>query len=283
MVLARVAWVPEFLAVMVLAGSGAGTSAADDSASDPALAKLGLKLAGAAVMLEAESEVHSKATEVRQLARQWSNAVMQQRSTVSEKEYQSTIKGLTDETNALKNELNATNRMLGQLPMNRGRYINNYAAQEASDLRAYQQQLNWEIAQRNTFLGQLKSQPFDPKAKLKIDAEVRDKSEALHQAVMDLRKLVDETGEKYKELAKNDEAKKVVSGLEKKTGTKLKLSPSRQYHLEVKYLERVEREVSGDSSAAGATTKPSRKAHRTGKAKRSSKPAAGADDSGSSF
>jgi len=277
----RVAWAPSLLALMLLAGFESGLSAGEPS-SDPALVKLGLRQAGPLVVLEAESDVHSKITEARQLFRDWSNAVMQQRSTVSEKEYQSTIKGLTNETNALKNELNTTSRMLNQIPMNRGRFATNIGAQQAYDLRTYQQQLSWEIAQRNEFLGQLKSEPFDPKAKLRLEKEVLEKNQTLHQTVLDLRKLVDETDEKYKGLAKNDDVKKLLIGIERKTGTKVKLGQSRQYHLDLKYLEKLEQEVSPGESAT-STGKPARKTHRYTKAKRSYRPTDDSEDFVSPF
>jgi len=281
MFLYRDGWARGLLAVMMVAGPATGLFAGE-TASDEALAKLGLKQAGPLVVLEAESDVHSRVTQARQLAREWSNAVMRQRSTVSEKEYQATIKELNAETNQLRNELNLTNRMISQLPTYRGRFATNYAAQQNYDLTVYRTQVQWEINQRSTFLNQLKSQPFDPKAKLKIDAEVREKSEALHQAVLDLRTLVDETGEKYKGLAKNDEVKKLLTSIERNTSTKVKLGQSRQYHLDVKLLERLEKEVSPGESAT-STAKPARKTQRTTKSKRSSKAAADSGDSGSPF
>jgi len=257
----RLKWAPGLLALMMVAGSGAGLFAGD-KASDEALAKLGLKQSGAVVVLEAESDVHNKVTEARQLYREWSNAVMRQRSTVSEKEYQSTIKELTNESNQLRNQVNTTNQMINSLPRYRGRFATNYAAEQNAELTVYRTQLQWEINQRNTFLSQLKSQPFDPKAKLKVDAEVRDKNEALHQVVLDLRKLVDETDEKFKGLGKNEEVKKLLTTMERKTHTKVQLVQSRLYHLDLKYLEKLEQQVSpGESSSS--TEKSAKKTRRT--------------------
>jgi hypothetical protein len=268
----RLEWAPGLLAVLILAGSGAGLSAGETPA-DEALAKLGLKKSGEVLVLEAENAVHGKVTEARQLFTQWSNAVMQQRSTVSEKEYQATIKELTNESNQLRSELNTTNQMLNQIPKYRGRIASPLGYQQSDELTAYRTQLQWEINQRNLFLSQLKSQPFDPKAKLKIDAEVRDKGEALRQAVLELRKLVDETDEKYKGLDKNEEVSKLLIGLERKAGTKVKVVQSRLYHIDVKYLEKLEQQVSAGDSAP-SKEKPARKTRRTTKAKRSPKAAA---------
>ena len=238
----RVEWAPGLLAVVMVASSGASLLAGD-TPSDEALTKVGLKKSGALLVLEAESDVHTKVTEARQLYREWSNLVMRQRSTVSEKEYQSTIKELTNETNQLRNQLNTTNQMFNRLPRYRGTFATTLAYQQGAELSEYKAQLEWEINQRNIFLNQLKSQPFDPKAKLKIDAEVRDKGEALHKAVLDARKLVDETDEKYKGLTKNDEVKNLLTTIERKTHTKPQLGQSRVYHLDLKYLEKMEQQV----------------------------------------
>ena len=190
----------------------------------------------------------TKIVATRQLAREWSNAVLQQRSTLGEKEYQAAIKELTAESQQFKSELDNTNRMIAQLPRYRNRFATTLAYQQYDDLNLYKTQLQWEINQRTTFLNQLKSQKVDPKAKEKLDATVRDRSDALHQAVMDLRKLVETTEEKYKALAKDGEVKKYQDSSEHKTGIKLHLGPSRQFHLDVKILEKLEKEASGGES-----------------------------------
>ena len=178
----RVARTLGLWAVLMVASAGAGVHAGEPP-SEEVLAKLGLKQAGNTLVLEAESEVHDKTSEVRRLARELSNAVMLQRSTMSEKEYQNAIKELNAETTQLRSQLNTTNQMISRLPKYRGRFMNNMVAEQNYELNVYKQQLQWEINQRTNFLNQLKRQPFDPKARLKRDYEVRDKQEALHQAV----------------------------------------------------------------------------------------------------
>ena len=161
---------------MALLTSVAGRSqAGDETPSDQLRSKLGLKQAGTFLILEAESEVHSKITDARRLSRELSNAIMRQQSTVSEKDYQATIKQLNEETNALRAQLNSTNQMINQLPKFRGRLASSMAMEQNYELNQYKSQLNWEINQRTAFLAQLRSNPFDPKAKLRLDSEVRDK------------------------------------------------------------------------------------------------------------
>ncbi len=266
------------LAVLMAAGVGASLHAGE-TPSEEVLAKLGLKQAGTILVLEAESEVHDKTSELRRLSRELSNAVMLQRSTMSEKQYQDTLKELNAETNQFRSELNATNQMINRLPRYRGRFMNNMVAEQGYELNMYKTQLQWEITQRTNFLNRLKSQPFDPKARLQRDYEVRDKRETMHQAVLDLRQAVDATKEKYQEISKDPACKKVLASLERKSGSKLKLGPSRQFQLNVKLLERAEvQDSSGESGES--TVKGARKTHRTIKGKRSTK-AAGTEDSGS--
>ncbi len=273
---------PCLFALLMMACSGA-YALAGESPSDEAIAKLGLKPVRTVLVLETqEAELHEKIVATRQLAREWSNAVLQQRSTLGEKEYQAAIKELTAESQQFKSELDNTNRMIAQLPRYRNRFATTLAYQQYDDLNLYKTQLQWEINQRTTFLNQLKSQKVDPKAKEKLDATVRDRSDALHQAVMDLRKLVETTEEKYKALSKDGEVKKYQDSSEHKTGIKLHLGPSRQFHLDVKILEKLEKEASGGEIASPAP-RPGRKTHRSTAGKRSSKSSAGSADSSSPF
>ena len=264
-------------AVLMAASRRSGASGGRDSAGD-VLAKFGLKQAGTVLVLDEESEVHEKTKELRRLYRELSNAVMLQRSTLSEKGYKDTIKQLGTENNQFKAELNATNQTISRLPRYRGRFMNNMVAEQNYELNLYKNQLQWEINQRNAFLTRLKSQPFDPKARLKRDYEVRDKGEALHQAGQDLRQAVDAIKQKYEEIGKDPAFKKALSPVERKAGSRLKLGPSHQFQLDVKLLERLEAQESpGDSTAKGT-----RKTHRTSKERRSTK-AAGDADSGTPF
>lgn len=74
----------------------------------------------------------------------------------------------------------------------------------------------------------------------------------MHQAVLDLRQAVDATKEKYQEISKDPACKKVLASLERKSGSKLKLGPSRQFQLNVKLLERAE--VQDSSGESGEST-----------------------------
>src|SRR5271165_4669376 len=112
--------------------------------------------------------------------------------------------------------MSAVNQQMGSVPRARRGFINNYAAGQYQELLAYRNSLQAELQLESAFLNQLKSQAADPQAKDKIDAEGRDKRDAYHQALLDLRKLVDSANEKYEKLANDDEFKKAFDAFAKK-------------------------------------------------------------------
>ena len=198
------------------------------------------------MVLETELDVKNKVNEARRLSRQLNYKVMQQRSTLSAQDYQQTIRNLTQQTNQLRSQINLATQQMSRLPRYRGMIATTMAQEQFAELNMYRNQLQMELVQETAWLNQLKSQPFDPKSKEKIDAEVRDERETYHQAILDLRKLVDSASEKYSELEKNDDVKKAAAVLGKGKREKPKLGPSHDFVNNVKLLEKLERSDSGD-------------------------------------
>ena len=250
---------------LIAVSAGNGLHAADGP-SDKSLAKHGLTRAGSLFVLESEAAVHTKADEVRHLSRQLGSAVAQQRATLSEKQYQDTIKELTAELNQLSHpdeRRHSEDEPAPQGQDRRGYPANNIVAEEYQELNYYKNQLQMEISQRTAFLNQLKSKPFDPKARIKADAEVRNREEALHQGVLDLRKLVDDVHEKYTVLAKDPQVKKWLDTPEGHAGVKPRLGPSRAFLLDEKMLQRLEAQSAADEPGAATPTKAVRKGRRS--------------------
>ncbi len=72
--------------------------------------------------------------------------------------------------------MNATNQVINRLPRGRRGYpANNIVADEKVELTYYKTQLQAEITWRTNSMNQLKSKPFDPKARIQADNEVRDR------------------------------------------------------------------------------------------------------------
>jgi len=277
------------LMVTVLATALAFTGRAPvRAAEDPqneVLKKHGLRIAGSLLVLETESEVKNKLNELRRLSKQLGYSVMQQKGAMSPAEYQQTIQRLTAEIaqmraqfNLANQQINLANQQMNSLPRYRGRLSTTMTQDQYNELLFYRNQLQVEVNEETAWLNQLKSQPPDPKSKEKIDAEVREKRDAYHQALVDLRTLVDSATEKYPELAKDGDVTKALGVIGKARGDKLKLGPSREFLTNVKLLEKLE---STESSTDGdqPQAKPTRRSKKAAKSRQSSKAAGAAGNS----
>ena len=165
---------------------------------------------------------------------------------------------------------------MNRIPKRRGYPVNNILAEEYQELNYLRNQLQMEINQRQAFLNQLKSKPFDPKDRIKLDNEVRTRTEELHQGAQDLRKLVDAAHEKYAALEKDPQVKKWLNTPEGTAGVKPKLGPSRAFLADEKMLERIEKAADEPAAAAPKATRKARRGTRT-------KPAAKSADTASPF
>ena len=234
-----------------------------ESPREEVLKKNGLKTLGPIYVLEAESDVKKKVSEVKLLSKQWNHARLHQQSILSTKDHQAMIQGLTGQVNQLRAEINGVNQQINRLPRYRGRLANNYAQQEYAELVAYRNQLNFTLTQQNALLGQVRSQPPDPKLKQKIDDEVQARRDEYVQAVHDLTQLVTTTKEKYAALAKNDEVTEALAGLDPATKPRPQLGPSHGFHENVKLAERFEKDAAQSPAEpkAKAITKSKRGAN----------------------
>jgi hypothetical protein len=290
---------------------------AADGPGNEVLKKHGLKMAGLLAVATEEAEIKTKLSDARRLSKQLSQSLMQQKATMSPEEMQKTVKTLGTRINELRSELNAVNQQMNQVPRTNtnagyGRFgggigygnnggmgygnnggmgyannggmtfANNNAAELYSELLAYRTQVQAELEQDSYFVNQLKSQPpADPKAKDGIDSVVRNRRDAYHEALVEIRKLVDSATAKYDEVAKNSEIKKALNILGKGQRETPKLGPSREFLNNVKLLEKLEKaEPSGETEPTHAT--PARRGRRSAKAKVSTKAADASGDSGGS-
>lgn len=262
----RLVWVATCMTVALISIDHRAVRAAEGPAHE-ILKKYGLKLAGTLVIADEETDIKTKLSEARRLSKQLSYSLAQQQGTMSPQEMQKTVKAIGTEINQLKSEMNAVNQQMARVPRNNSRYGGRYAggafvssdaAAIYSQLAYYRAALQMEINQDSYYLNQLKNQTADPKAREKIDSEVRDQREAYHQALVDLRELVDAANQKYEDLAKNDEVKKALTTLGKGQRVKPKLGPSHEFHNNVKLLEKLEKAESGVATE-NAEAKPARR------------------------
>jgi hypothetical protein len=282
---------------VMLLGAGVVLRAGEPP-SDKLLAEHGLKRAGPYLVLEAESDVHTKTEALLQRTRDLSRAVAVQRSTTSQKDYNNTINEWNNYLRQLRAQSNMVQQNINRMPKNQGYSMypgqyrggyggfggyggyggySMYAAQaQYQNLNVIQAQLQAEMNNVQATLNQLKSKPFDPRDKLNAEKDVRNKKDALQKAVQELRKLVDGVRAKYPEVAKDSQVKKWLNTPEGRAAVKPKLGPSRAFLGDEKTLEQAERQVAGNDEPASKSTK---KGRRTTKSKR---PAA-SEDSASPF
>jgi hypothetical protein len=206
-----------------------------------------LKALGSLQVLEDEADFKTKLTDARRLQRQLSYSILQQQGVMTPEKFKQTLDGLRNELNQMRSEMNLATQQMNQIPRFRGRIATTYSQEQYNSLLIYRNQLQAQINQESVWLNQLQSQKADPKAKEKLDAEVRDRREAYHQALLDLRTLADATTQKYDELAKDTEVKKAIEALGKGKRDKPKLGPSHDFLNNVKLLDKLEKAESGSS------------------------------------
>lgn len=270
----RLGWWAAVLAAALATCLDRPRAGAAEESADYILAKHGLKMAGSLAVAIEEANVKTKLTEARRLSKQLRYSITQQQGTMSSKEQQQQIKTVNEQIGQLRSEINAVNQQMSRIPRGGGRYgsrygggnsfTNNYAAEMYAELAAYKNQLQMELNQDSLLLNQIKTQSADPKAKEKIDTEVRDRRDAYHQVLLDLRKLVDAANARYDEAAKNDDVKHALSLWGKGTREKATLGPSHEFRANIKLLEKFEKaESSGETDETA--TRTSRRSRMKGK------------------
>jgi clan AA aspartic protease (TIGR02281 family) len=110
------------------------------------------------------------------------------------------------------------------------------------------------VAQNNRVINQLNSIQEESKEqeqehKLQLNAEVGQSREKYMQAILDLRKSVDDVTGKYTELAKNAEVTKALDSISVSSKTKQKLGPSKALRDAIARLEKAEGTVQTETIA----------------------------------
>jgi predicted nucleic acid-binding Zn-ribbon protein len=263
-------WTIAYPLMALVFGMGLPQRAAASSPED-VLKSHGLRQAGSLYVLDLETEIQTKTTELRQAARKLKVVQARRKAAGSPEQYQQAINELGQEVKAIQSEIRATSVQMNQIPRyTYGRWAFAYSNQAYSQLLAYRNQMQMQLNQVNASLRELNSQPFDVKSKEKLDAAVRDEQQNCDQVLADLRKLVDSASEKYAALRDDSSVTKALHALAKTAKVKPKLGPSPHYQTTVKLLEKLEREKA--SRDAGDSLDDSHRPHRgAARARRGSK------------
>ena len=206
----------------------AAVASAAAQGQDPAPAKLtpqavlkshNLERSGTTwILLSAEKNVLKDLADARAIYRQIEEGMMrQQELEMGAQGRNNDIQDLREQSNILSQQIAAINQQLNALvaPPGGNNFVNqqrNQLSQQKSILLAESNQV---INMLNALQEQNKDQGQDQK--LQLNAEVAQSREKYMQAVLDLRKSVDELTAKYDELSKNPEITKALEALSAST------------------------------------------------------------------
>jgi len=159
----------------------------------------------------------------------------------------SDIQDLREQSNILSQQIAAINQQLNALVAPPGG--NNFVNQQRNQLS---QQNNILVVQRDQVVNMLNALQEQNKdqgqdQKLQLNAEVAQSREKYMQAVLDLRKSVDELTAKYDELSKNPEITKALEALSASTKSRQRLGPSAKIRDAIKLLEKAEGSVQSET------------------------------------
>src|SRR5271165_4597003 len=199
-------------------------------------------------LLSAEKNVLKDLADARAIYRQIEEGMMrQQELEMGAQGRNSDIQDLREQSNILSQQIAAINQQLNALVAPPGG--NNFVNQQRNQLS---QQNNILVVQRDQVVNMLNALQEQNKdqgqdQKLQLNAEVAQSREKYMQAVLDLRKSVDDLTAKYDELAKNPEVTKALEALSASTKSKQRLGPSAKMRDAIKLLEKAERSVQSET------------------------------------
>ena len=200
------------------------------------------------ILLSAEKNVLKDLADARAIYRQIEEGMMrQQELEMGAQGRNNDIQDLREQSNILSQQIAAINQQLNALVAPPGG--NNFVNQQRNQLS---QQNNILVVQRDQVVNMLNALQEQNKdqgqdQKLQLNAEVAQSREKYMQAVLDLRKSVDELTAKYDELAKNPEVIKALEALSASTKSKQRLGPSAKMRDAIKLLEKAERSVQSET------------------------------------
>ena len=199
----------------------------DDSSPDQVLKRLGVKRSVSSYILAEEAIVKTKLNEARMVRQRLSGAIQQAR------EIEQLIQFNRQEIrrwNAQRLELNQQLAAAGE----------GLSVQEHNRLVAL-------INACSDRIRELESQMPDPPTRRQIDADIAERRGAFIQAVLDLRKRVDETSKKYVDLAKDDALKQAMAAREPRSKSPVKFGPSSDFKNSTQQLQNLEKLVLTDT------------------------------------
>jgi len=201
----------------------------DDSTPEEVLKQLGVKRSQSSYILAGEATVKKKLNEARIVQQRLYGRIRKQHDLEQfTQEIREEIRQLTEEHLMLNQQFAAGGQGL--------------AVQEHNRLVAMIEALS---DQRR----QLEARIPDASTVRQIDEQIAQHRELFIQAILSLRKLVDETNQKYVDLANDDALQKALATIQPQPKSPVKLAPSADFKNNIKQLQNFEKVVLTDAIA----------------------------------
>jgi clan AA aspartic protease (TIGR02281 family) len=197
-----------------------------------------LKRTGTTWLLPGEAAILKDLRDARVLSREIGEGIAQQQAfEYGSQERQGQVMQLREQSTLLSQQVAMLNQQLANLAGATGNvYANQQRAQLARQHNILVAQLNQVTNQLNGLQDQSKDQEKD--TKLQLNAEVGKTRERYMEAILELRKAVDEITAKYDELKNNQEVTKALASLTASTKSQHRLGPSKALSDAIKLLKR---------------------------------------------
>lgn len=222
-------WLVPLEAGLLVAAACFAAARGDDATPNQVLKRLGVRRSGASYILLGEATVKNKLNEARIVYRRLSEAIKQQRDVEQFAQFN------RQEARQLAAERLELNQQLVAAGMG-------LSVQEHNRLVAM-------INARSDRIRELDAELPDATVRRQADELVVQRREAFLQAVLDLRKIVDETSQKYVELAKDELLQKAMAASDPKSKSPPRLAPSADFKNNIKQLQNLEKLVLTDTVA----------------------------------
>jgi aspartyl protease family protein len=234
---------------LLIVGIGIAASRAQETqkgSSEQILKSHDLKRTGTVWLLPGETAILKDLRDARALSREIGEGIAQQQAfEYGSQERQAQVMQLREQSNLLNQQLAEVNQQLGSLAGAGGNFVAQQRAQLGRQNNILVAQLNQVRNQLNAFQDQSKDQEKD--TKLQLNAEVGKTREKYMEAILELRKAVDEISAKYDELKNNQEVTKALASLSSTTKSQHRLGPSKALADAIKLLKRSEGSVQSES------------------------------------
>ena len=205
-----------------------------------------LKRSGTIWMLPGEAAILKDLRDARALSREIGEGIAQQQAfEYGSQERKLEVQQLREQSNLLNQQLAMVNQELANLGGAGGNFVQQQRAQLGRQNNMIVAQLNQITNRLQAFQDQSKDQEKD--TKLQLNAEVGKTKEKYTEAILELRKAVDEITAKYDELKNNPEVTKALASLSASTKSQHRLGPSKALSEAIKLLKRSAGSVQSES------------------------------------